>query len=153
MGMEKKFPVLTTATIFLFVILTISQGNTGMAQAQKTQDQIWQEQHEGQTYKCLLQNTFREYEEGTGQSTAETEATTETCNHDMLYMLGICEQNNDEYTFCENVHTYIDDHNLEQISERPAQLSQETIDGINEHDWNEDGVTDGSDFVSKPSTQ
>ena len=32
--MEKKFPVLTTATIFLFVILTISQGNTGIAQAQ-----------------------------------------------------------------------------------------------------------------------
>jgi hypothetical protein len=131
----------------MFVILLISR-DIDTAQAQKTQDQIWQEQHEGQTYKCLLQNTFREYEEGTGQSTAETEATTETCNHDMLYMLGICEQNNDEYTFCENVHTYIDDHNLEQISERPEQLSQETIDGINEHDWNEDGVTDGSDFVT-----
>jgi hypothetical protein len=68
-------------------------------------------------------------------------------------MLGICEQNNDEYSFCDLVRTYIDDHSLEQISERPEQLSQETIDGINEHDWNEDGVTDGSDFVSKPSTQ
>ena len=66
-------------------------------------------------------------------------------------MLGICEQNNDGYTFCDSVHTYIDDNNLDQISERPEQLSQETIDGINEHDWNEDGVTDGSDFVSKPS--
>ena len=151
--MEKKIPALTTATIFLFIILTISQENIGIAQAQKTQDQIWYEQHEGQTMKCLVMGPIKEYEEATGQSTEESDETIEGCNHDMLYMLGVCEQNNDEYNFCDSVHAYIDDHNLDQISERPEQLSQETIDSINEFDWNEDGVTDGSDFVSKPSTQ
>jgi hypothetical protein len=149
MGMKKIFLILTTATIFLFGILTIYQGNTGMAQAQKTQDQIWQEQHEGQVMKCLVTGPIKEYEGATGQSTAESDEILERCNHDMLYMLGICEQNNDEYTFCDSVHNYIDDNNLDQISERPEQLSQETIDRINEFDWNEDGVTDGSDFVSK----
>jgi hypothetical protein len=131
--MEKKFPVLTTATIFLFVIITISQGNTDIAQAQKTQDQIWNEQHEGITAGCLTTDAFKEFEESTGQSTEESDAKIETCNHDILYMLGICEQDNDEYSFCDLVPTYIDDHSLEQISERPEQLSQETIDSINEH--------------------
>jgi hypothetical protein len=78
---------------------------------------------------------------------------TERCNHDMLYMLGVCEQNNEGYSFCDSVHTYLEDHGLGSLDERPEQLSQETIDGINENDWNEDGVTNGSDFVSKPSTQ
>ena len=114
---------------------------------------ILNEQHEGITAGCLANDVIKEYNESTGQPTEEMDKKTETCNHDMLYMLGICEQNNDGYAFCDSVHTYIDDHSLDQISERPEQLSQETIDGINENDWNEDGVTDGSDFVSKPSIQ
>jgi hypothetical protein len=145
--------VLFTATIFLFVILTISQGNPDLAQAQKTQDQIWFEQHEGITAGCLTNDAIKEYNEATGQPTEEMDEKTETCNHDMLYMLGVCEQNNDGYSFCDPVRTYLEDHGLGSLDERLEQLSQETIDGINENDWNEDGVTDGSDFVSKPSTQ
>ena len=139
--------------VFPLVILIILQGITGIAQAQKTQDQIWQEQHEGQVMKCLVMGPIKQYEGATGQSTEESDEILERCNHDMLYMLGVCEQNNDKYTFCDSVHTYIDDNNLDQLSERPEQLSQETINKINEFDWNEDGVTDGSDFVSEPSTQ
>jgi hypothetical protein len=147
--MEKKFPVLTTATIFLFVILTISQGNTGIAQAQKTQDQIWEEQRQSTTLGCAVTNPFKEFNEAIGEPTEEIDEDLETCNHDMLYLLGLCEQNNDEYTFCKAANSYIDENNLGQLDERPDQLSQETIDKINEFDWNEDGVTDGSDFVSK----
>ena len=125
-------PVLTTATIFLFVILTISQVNIhDIAQAQKTQDQIWQEQHEGIAVSCSLQNPFKEYNEAIGEPTEEIDEKIERCNHDVLYLLGLCEQHDDEYTFCKSVHAYIDDHNLEQIDERPEQLSQETIDKIN----------------------
>jgi hypothetical protein len=81
--------VLTTATIFLFVILTISQGNPGIAHAQKTQDQIWSEQHEGITMGCLTNDIIKEYNEATGQPTEEMDEKTERCNHDMLYMLGV----------------------------------------------------------------
>ena len=140
-GMGKIFLVLTT-TVFLFVILTISQRDTDLAQAEKTRDQIWHEQHEGQTMKCLGMGIIKEYEEAMEQPTGESDETIKRCNHDMLYMLGVCEKNNDGYNFCDSVHTYIDNNNLDQISERPLQLSQETIDRMNEFDWNEDGVTD-----------
>ena len=32
-------------------------------------------------------------------------------------------------------------------------IKPRTINSINEDDWNEHGVTDGSDFVSKPPIQ
>jgi hypothetical protein len=145
--------VVALPNLHRLVILTISQGNPGIAQAQKTQDQIWSEQHAGITAGCLTNDAIKEYNEATGQPTEEMDEKTEICNHDMLYMLGVCEQNNEGYSFCNLVHTYLEDHGLGSLDERPEQLSQETIDGINENDWNEDGVTDGSDFVSKPSTQ
>ena len=146
--------MLIAIVIFLLVIFTISEaGPYGVSIAQKTQDQLWNEQHYGIVMGCRATNIAKEFEGATGQSTEESDKNLEICNHDILYMLGICEQNNDGYTFCDSVHTYIDDNNLDQISERPEQLSQETIDKINEHDWNEDGVTDGADFVSEPSTQ
>ena len=113
-------PVLTIATIFLFVILTISQLTIpSTAQAQKTQNQIWQEQHEGIAMGCLTNDAIKEYNEEIGQPTIEEEETIQTCNRDMLYMLGPCEQHEDSYSFCQSVHSYIDDHNLEQIGERP----------------------------------
>jgi hypothetical protein len=127
-----------------------SEGNR--SQSQKTQDQIWEEQRESITMGCLVTNPFKEFNEVIGEPTEEVDEDLETCNHDMLYLLGLCEQNNDGYGFCKPANSYVDENNLEQISERPMQMSQETIEKINEFDWNEDGVTDGSDFVSKPST-
>lgn len=132
----------------VFILLFVVGGSEPNFAQAKTVDQIWREQHEGQAVKCLMQNMFKEYNEAIGQPTGEEDETIETCNHDMLYMLGLCEQHEDAYSFCKSVHSYIDDHNLEQIGERPTSFSQETIDGINEYDWNSDGKLDGSDFVS-----
>jgi hypothetical protein len=92
------------------------------------------------------------FNEAIGEPTEEVDEDLEI-NLDMLYLVGLCEQNNDEYGFCKPANSYVDENNLEQLDERPEQLSQETIDKINEFDWNEDGVTDGSDFISKPSNQ
>jgi hypothetical protein len=47
-------PVLITFAIFLYIIFTISEaGPYGVAVAQKTQNRIWNEQHEGQVMKCI----------------------------------------------------------------------------------------------------
>ena len=48
-----------------------------------------------------MQNMFKKYNEAIGQPRGEEDETIETCNHDILYMLGLCEQHEDAYSFCE----------------------------------------------------
>ncbi len=136
--------------LVVLVILPVSQGSLPIiAQSQKPQDQLWEEQRYGITVGCTIQNPFKEFNERIGEPVEEIDEDIATCNHDMLYLLGVCKQNNDAYSFCKSVNSYIEDNNLGQIEEKPDQLSQETIDNINEYDWNGDGVTDGSDFMDK----
>jgi hypothetical protein len=146
-GTHNTLPLLIVFTLGISELFAGSQSL--IAQAQKSQDQIWEEQRKSITMKCLLQNPIKEYSQAIGHPTGETDEDIETCNHDMLHLLGVCELNNDVYTFCKAVNSYIDDNKLEQLDERPEQLSQETIDKINSFDWNGDGTTTGSDFVSK----
>jgi hypothetical protein len=116
--------------------------------AQEEQEgNLWEQQRDSVAMACVAQDMLQDLE-GV-YTTLEKTNTTGACTNDMLHLLGVCEQNNNAYAFCETTRTYIDKHKLEQLSERPVQLSQERIDKINGYDWNKDGKTDGTDFVSK----
>ncbi|CAN5417906.1 hypothetical protein BH18THE2_BH18THE2_17010 [soil metagenome] len=137
-------PILITTIIFLFASITSAQ-----AQVQGHNDnQIWEQQRESIIIACVAQDMLQDLE-GVYTSLEKTN-TTGACTHDMLHLLGICEQNKDEHAFCKSTRTYIDEHNLQQLEERPEKLSQERIDLINKRDWNGDGIVTGSEFIEAP---
>src|SRR5215203_5143451 len=112
--------------VVVSIVVTTTRAQTQVQAQNKSNSQICEEQRSGVTLGCMMQNPAKDFREEIGEPTEEDDKDIETCNHDMLHLLGVCEQKNNEYKFCQGVHSCIDDNNLGQLEERPDQLSQET---------------------------
>ena len=118
--MEKIFPVLNTATIFMLVFLLISPPSEyGNAQ---TEDKG----NEGVIiFTCTMSNAIDNYLESTTGETGSDDDFVQNCNNDMLYLYGQCESSNFEQDYCSDVLSdFIEERELDNV-DRPDQLTDQ----------------------------
>ena len=118
---------MSSKTLLAFLVVTIFFATTAVAksyaQSQKGEDE---EKERLIISKCILNEGFMKsfvFPEGPDAVSEEDAEYTSKCNHNMLYLIGQCEQHDFEFEWCSSkgLERYIEENGLKDL-DRPNEL-------------------------------